>query len=133
MLSFYNLLEAHVLRVALRRDAWLARVRTGVETLRDKLPNSRHPLIDSDIFTVPGTRSIFTKTMTGEILKSLKQCGQVAFHALLNRHLRLIDIDAFGRPFQLRPFGYKHIAINHRVSGGRPVVRNTVSPRRNYR
>jgi uncharacterized protein (DUF433 family) len=123
LLSFYNLLEAHVLRVALQRKAWLRRVRTGVETLRERLPHSKHPLLELELSTASGYRSLFTTTITGAV-ENLSFGGQFEFRELLRRYLSRIDWDANG-PYQLRPFGYRHVGINHRVCGGRPVVKGT--------
>ena len=123
-LSFYNLLEAHILRVALERDAWLQRVRTAIERLREQRPSSHHPLLEAQLFTASGYRSLFTKTFDGDI-ENLSLHGQLEFRQLLTRYLSRIDVDRTGRPFQLRPFGYEHISINHSVSGGRPTVRGT--------
>ena len=123
-LSFYNLLEAHILRVALERDAWLQRIRTAVDRLREQAPDSPHPLLDAQLFTASGYRSLFTKTITGDI-ENLSLHGQLEFRQILTRYLSRIDVDKTGRPYQLRPYGYEHIAINHQVSGGRPTVRGT--------
>lgn len=122
-LSFYNLLEAHILRVSLEREAWLQRIRAGVETLRERVPASTHPLLELELSTSRGYRSIFTTTVTGEV-ENLSFGGQLEFRQFLKKYLARIDIDKTGM-YQLRPYGYSHVAINHRVSGGRPVVRGT--------
>jgi uncharacterized protein (DUF433 family) len=122
-LSFYNLLEAHVIKVAVQRDAWLHRIREGVETLRERVPNSQHPLLEHELWTASGYRDVFVKTVTGEI-ENISRGGQFEFRKLLSRYLSRIDKDKSGL-YQLRPYGFQHIAINHRVSGGRPVVKGT--------
>jgi len=122
-LSFYNLLEAHVLRVATSRDAWLQRVRLAVETLRARAPHSQHPLLESDLFTASGYRSLFAQTVSGDV-ENLSRSGQLEFRHLLKRYLSRIDRDATGF-FQLRPYHFAHVALNHRVSGGRPVILGT--------
>jgi uncharacterized protein (DUF433 family) len=122
-LSFYNLLEAHVVKVAIAREAWLHRIRHGVERLRERMPQSRHPLLEQELWTAGGYRDIFVKTVTGQI-ENLSRGGQFEFRQLLSRYLSRIDFDASG-PYQLRPYSFRHIAINHRVSGGRPVVKGT--------
>lgn len=122
-LSFYNLLEAHVLRIALERDTWLQRVRLAVETLRERAPNEPHPLLARELFTASGYRNVFAKTMTGGI-EDLTFSGQMVFRQMLSRYLSRIEFDNTG-PFQLRPYGFQHVIVNHRVSGGRPVVRGT--------
>ncbi|HEY3383904.1 MAG TPA: DUF433 domain-containing protein [Vicinamibacterales bacterium] len=122
-LSFYNLLEVHILKVALQREAWLQRIRAAVEKLRLSAPGSAHPLLERDLFTASGYRSLFATTVTGDI-ENLSSGGQLEFRQFLKRYLDRIDYDTYG-PYQLRPFGCQHIAINHRVSGGRPVVKGT--------
>jgi uncharacterized protein (DUF433 family) len=122
-LSFYNLLEAHVLMVVLKRNAWLRRVRKGIDTLRERAPQLPHPLLSRELRTASGYRDLFVKTVTGEI-ENVSQSGQLEFRDLLSRHLKRIDFDQHG-PFRLRPYKYQHVAIDHRVSGGRPVVLGT--------
>lgn len=123
LLSFFNLLEAHVVKLALERDAWLQRIRFAVDRLRERMPNSRHPLLEHELWTASGYRDIFVKTVTGEI-ENISKGGQLEFRQLLSRYLSRIDSDATG-PYQLRPYRFQHVAINHRVSGGRPVVKGT--------
>ena len=121
-LSFYNLLEAHILRVATERRVKLPRVRLTVEKLRERAPQSSHPLLEHELFTGGPLRSLLIKTLTG--LEDVGHGGQFAFRPFLSRFLKRIDFDQTG-PYRLRPYNYRHIAIDHRVSGGRPVVLNT--------
>jgi uncharacterized protein (DUF433 family) len=123
LLSFYNLLEAHVVKVAIERDAWLQRIRAGVERLRERAPESRHPLLEHELWTAGGYRDVFVKTVAGEI-ENISRGGQLEFRKLLSRYLSRIDKDESGL-YQLRPYGFQHIALNHRVSGGRPSVKGT--------
>jgi uncharacterized protein (DUF433 family) len=123
LLSFYNLLEAHVVKIAIERDTWLHRVRYGVERLRERAPNSRHPLLEHELWTASGYRDIFVKTVAGDI-ENISRGGQFEFRKLLSRYLSRIDKDDTGL-YQLRPYGFQHIALNHRVSGGRPAVKGT--------
>jgi uncharacterized protein (DUF433 family) len=122
-LSFYNLLEAHVLRVVTKRTTWLRRVRLGVEQLRREAPEDPHPLLNRDLRTASGYRNLYIRTVTGAV-ENLSFGGQYEFRQLLANHLRRIESDASG-PYRLRPYHYQHVAIDHRVSGGRPVVRGT--------
>lgn len=122
-ISFYNLLEAHVVKLAIEREAWLHRIRHAVEKLRERAPHSHHPLLEHELWTASGYRDIFVKTMTGEI-ENLSRGGQFEFRQLLSKYLSRIDFDNTG-PYQLRPYQFRHIALNHRVSGGRPVVKGT--------
>jgi uncharacterized protein (DUF433 family) len=123
-LSFYNLSEAHIVRVALERDAWLHRIRSGVERLREKHPDSKHPLLEVELSTASGYRDLFVAEVAGDI-ENISLGGQLAFRQVLKRYLSRIDRDSSGRPIQLRPYRFRHVAINHRVSGGRPVIAGT--------
>lgn len=127
-LSFYNLLEAHVLKVVLRRKAWLRRVRPAVERLRERAPTSEHPLLSRELRTAGGYRDIFIVSLTGEIENASKGTGQLELRALLKAHLRQIDFDAAGTPYRLRPLNFQHIGLDHRVLGGRPAVLGTRVP-----
>lgn len=123
-LSFYNLMEAHILRAITNRDVPLVRLRKAVNTLRDLLGDSRHPLLEHDFHTAKKYRSVFIREASGEIV-NLAFGGQYELRKFLERHLQRIDRDAQGRPFRLRPLSTRHIVIDHRVSGGRPVVLGT--------
>lgn len=123
-LSFYNLSEAHIVRIALQRKAWLQRVRAGVERLRDKYPNSKHPLLEEELRTASGYRDLFVTTVAGDV-ENISRGGQLEFRGLLKKFLSRIDLDSKGRPIQLRPYHFSHVVINHRVSGGRPVIAGT--------
>lgn len=122
-LSFYNLLEAHVLRIALNRKTWLRRVREAVERLREQHPTAQHPLLEKDLFTSTGYRSLFAKTLTGSV-ENLSFHGQLEFKQFFRNHLSRIDWDETGA-YQLRPHRFQHVTINHKVSGGRPTVKGT--------
>lgn len=121
-LSFYNLVEAHILRVAIARNVTLANIRAAVEVLRERHPNHPHPLIKDSRYTA-GTRSLFAMTLAGEI-ENLSKGGQLAFLTMHKKHLSRIDWDASG-PYQVRPLRYTRIALNYRVSGGSPVIVGT--------
>jgi uncharacterized protein (DUF433 family) len=122
-LSFYNLLEAHVLLVAVERDVKLERLRVMVDKLRERAPDDPHPLLSHELFTGGPFRSVFLKTFAGEV-EDLGHGGQFAFSQLVTRFLKRIDFDNSG-PYRLRPYKFRHIALDHRVSGGLPVVLNT--------
>lgn len=125
-LSFFNLIEAHILRVATERDVPLNRLRRVVETIRERLPQSAHPLLDMNgLFSAHriGLRSLYATTLAGQV-EDLGHGGQLVFARLIRQYLSRIDVDASG-PFRLRPFNFQHVALDHRLSGGRPVVLNT--------
>lgn len=121
-LSFYNIVEAHILRVAIARKVTLANLRKAVDVLRERHPGHPHPLIKDSRYTA-GTRSLFGMTLAGEI-EDLSKGGQLAFLTMYKKHLSRIDWDATG-PYQVRPLRYTRIALNYRVSGGSPVIVGT--------
>lgn len=122
-LSFYNLMEAHVLRATIERNVPLIRIRRAVETIRERM-DSPHPLLDHDFMTARHYRSLFMKEVNGEIM-NLSFNGQYEMKKFIERYLQRIERDAAGRPISLRPISTRHIIIDHRVSGGRPVVLGT--------
>ncbi len=123
-LSFYNLMEAHVLRVATERNVPLRRIRTAVDNLRDRKPNEPHPLLSEELFTGGPLRSLFIRSLNGDV-NDIGNGGQMAFRQLVTRFLTRIDRDEFGNPYQLRPYGFQHVAIHYRVAGGAPVIKGT--------
>jgi uncharacterized protein (DUF433 family) len=125
-LSFYNLLEAHVLRVAIERKVLLPKLRQTVELLRERMPGVAHPLLEHHgIATAQrgGFHSLFSETLGGQI-EDLGHHGQLVFDRLIRKYLSRIDEDASG-PVRFRPMNFQHVALDHRVAGGRPVVLDT--------
>ncbi len=90
LLSFLNLVEAHVLD-AIRREhgVSLPKVRTALNYLKKRLP-SQHPLADQK-FETDGS-SLFIEKY-GQLI-NLSQEGQLAVRSMLAAHLRRIERDA---------------------------------------
>lgn len=126
VLSFWDLVEAHVLR-ALRTDhgvpvkALRAALRYAeTELTIDKL------LLREDLLTQAGHVLL---ERYGQLI-DLSASGQLAMRRVLEAHLRRVEWDADRLPFRLFPFVYpdgaeseRAIAIDPRVAFGRPVVR----------
>jgi uncharacterized protein (DUF433 family) len=125
MLSFWNLVEAHVLRAlrtehgvsvpALRKAIRYAENELGIERL----------LLSSDLKTEAGR--LFLERY-GELI-DLSSSGQLAMKRMLEAHLRRVEWDPARLPVRLYPFlagaethGDRAIAIDPRVAFGRPVV-----------
>jgi uncharacterized protein (DUF433 family) len=131
-LSFFNLVEAHVLD-ALRREhkISLQKVRNALSYLARKMPTP-HPLADP-AFTTNGL-SLFLDRY-GELI-NLSREGQLGMRSVLEAHLKRIDRDpAGGMPLRLFPFTRrktadepKMIVIDPRVAFGRPVIVGTGIP-----
>jgi uncharacterized protein (DUF433 family) len=128
LLSFFNLVEAHVLN-ALRRkhQVSLAKVRAALDYLRKRFP-SRHPLADRE-FETDGS-DIFLQRY-GQLI-NLSADGQLAMREMLQTYLHRIERDASGRAAKLylftgapKPEAMKVVVVDPRVSFGRPVLAGT--------
>lgn len=128
LLSFINLVEAHVLD-AIRRDhkISLQKVRRALEYLAEHLPSS-HPLADQR-FATDGLYLFVEKY--GELI-NITQQGQLAIRKLIEAHLLRIEHDPKGVPVRLYPFTRKRdaqeprvVVIDPYISFGRPVLAGT--------
>lgn len=128
LLSFMNLVEAHVLD-AIRRvhKIRLAKVRKALDYLQSKFP-SNHPLADQR-FETDGL-DLFVQRY-GQLI-NISQAGQLAIQKLMRAHLRRIERDMRGLPIRFYPFTRKRepdepksIAIDPYLSFGRPVLAGT--------
>ena len=126
-LSFFNLVEAHIL-LSTRRDKriTMGRIRSALDYVRQKFP-SPHPLIDQK-FRTDG-KYLFIKMIerqdAADRLINASAGGQEAFGVILESYLERIEVDKPGLPIKLYPMGTKQIEIDPEVSSGRPTVKNT--------
>lgn len=125
MLSFWNLVEAHVLR-ALRTDHGVS-----LPAVRTSLRYAEHELGIDRLLLSPEL-----KTNAGRLfldrygaLTDLTASGQLAMRKLFESHLRRVEWDAKQFPVRLFPFvagvgneGTPTIAIEAGIAFGRPVV-----------
>jgi len=131
LLSFVNLVEAHVLEAIRRRhDVPLSQVRSAIQYLRKQFA-ARHPLADQRIET--DGCDLFVRKL-GALINITRE-GQLAMQELLEAHLRRIEWDASGFAARLYPFTRKRenheprvVVIDPRVSFGRPVLAGTGIP-----
>jgi uncharacterized protein (DUF433 family) len=128
LLSFINLVEAHVLR-AIRRDHKIAlpKVREALVYLATQLP-SKHPLVEQE-FETDGL-DLFT-TYYGQLI-NITKAGQLTMRQAIQVYLRRIERDPNGIPIRLYPFTrsepietVRTIVIDPYVSFGRPVLAGT--------
>jgi uncharacterized protein (DUF433 family) len=128
MLSFVNLIEAHVLD-AIRREYGvpLREVRKAIEFLKREL-KSTHPLIEQKIET--DGKDLFIRSL-GRLIAASKG-GQLAMPEMVNAYLRRIEWDERGLASRLYPFTRKRqldepkvVVIDPRISFGRPVLSGT--------
>jgi uncharacterized protein (DUF433 family) len=128
MLSFVNLIEAHVLDSIRRQfQVGLPEVRVAVKYLRNEF-RSPHPLADHRIET--DGRDLFVRSL-GKLI-TVSRGGQLAMPELIDAYLRRIERDPQGLAIRLYPFTRKRtpneprlIVIDPRVSFGRPVLVGT--------
>jgi uncharacterized protein (DUF433 family) len=125
LLSFSNLIEAHVLR-ALRTEHGVS-----VKALRSALGYAERELGIDRLLLRPELRTkagnVFLDRY-GELIE-LSASGQLAMRALLAEHLRRVDWDSSRFPVRLYPFlsavapsAERPIVIDPRIAFGRPVV-----------
>lgn len=131
LLSFLNLVEAHVLD-AIRREHGipLGKVRIALGYLSRRYP-SDHPLATQE-FETDGLDLFIEKF--GQLI-NISQAGQLAMREILEAHLRRIERDSAGFPCRLYPFTRKGrldepraVVIDPSVSFGRPVLTGTGIP-----
>lgn len=136
LLSFFNLLEAHVVR-SLRCDHALhmQKIRDAIE-MRRALYDTPHPLLDRRLETA-GLR-IFLQEI--DHLVDLSHHGQIAIEEVFRAHLRRIEYDDAGLAAQFFPFRQRALAqlakadpprvivVNPHIAFGRPVLVGTRIP-----
>jgi uncharacterized protein (DUF433 family) len=128
LLSFFNLVEAHVLNALRRRHRIaLAKVRIALDYLKTHFP-SAHPLTDRE-FETDGS-DLFLQRY-GQLI-NLSQEGQLAMRSVIAEHLRRVERDASGRAAKLYLFtgsprseAAKVVVVDPHVSFGRPVLVGT--------
>jgi uncharacterized protein (DUF433 family) len=125
LLSFSNLIEAHVLR-SLRTEHGVP-----VKALRDALAYAENALGIDRLLLRPELRAdagrIFLERY-GQLVE-LSASGQLAMRLLFDEHLKRVEWDSSKSPVRLYPFVYapapseeRPIVIDPRIAFGRPVV-----------
>lgn len=128
LLSFTNLVEAHVLKAIRRQHGVpMQKVRPALKYLEKKLKVA-HPLAHQQLLT-DGV-SLFAERF-GQLVNLSKE-GQLAVRELLEAHLRRIEHDARGLALRLFPFSRgeslqapRIVVVDPRISFGRPVIDGT--------
>jgi uncharacterized protein (DUF433 family)/DNA-binding transcriptional MerR regulator len=119
LLSFYNLVEAHVLRSTTEQGVPLKNVRRALDYVHDAIPG-RHPLLTHD-FEVSG-KEVFIRHLGNTI--NATQYGQIAMREILDKYLKLIARDGHGLPIRVFPINSKRLAIDPMFSSGKPIVKD---------
>lgn len=127
LLSFVNLVEAHVLdAIRYKHNIPLINVRDAIKHLRDKY-DSAHPLAEYS-FQQDGV-DLFTE-IAGDILNVSKQ-GQLAMREVVTAYLKRIERNPQGAAIALYPYLKRHpqhveeaklVLIDPRISFGKPIL-----------
>jgi len=126
LLSFYNLVELHLLGVIRREhNVGLPAVRSAIDFLEKKLNLHKHPLIRKEMQT--DGAHLFIDHL-GELI-NISLDGQRVMRELLDAALKRIERDDSGLPRKLYPFTRSnmldsptYVVIDPMLSGGRPVL-----------
>ena len=130
LLSFYNLVEAHILDAARRRNIPTRRLRIAVEWAYETLPGP-HPLVTND-FALAGRR-IFVEKLQGKTVEA-SRFGQIVsknMAPLLKKFLKTIMRDPDDdTPIEINTIRktstrVSPLSINPKICSGRPVVKGT--------
>ncbi len=119
LLSFYNLVEAHMLRSTTERGVPLRNVRRALDYIREAIPGG-HPLLVHD-FEVSG-KEVFIQHL-GDTVNATRY-GQLAMRKILDRYLKRVERDARGLPLRVFPINSKRLVIDPQFSSGKPIVKD---------
>lgn len=125
MLSFWNLIEAHVLR-SLRTDHGVS-----IKALRDAVAYAEKTLKVESLLRSKELRTDAGRVFLdryGELI-DLSASGQLAMRRIFDEHLKRVEWDEWQFPVRLYPFvssemqsSERPIAIDAKIAFGRPVV-----------
>jgi uncharacterized protein (DUF433 family) len=120
LLSFYNLVEAHILRFTTeRRGVPLENVRKALDYVHEKIPG-KHPLITHKFETLG--KDLFIEYL-GKTINATAY-GQQAMREILDKYLSLVPRDVHGLPMRIFPVYSRRLAIDPLFSSGKPIVKD---------
>jgi uncharacterized protein (DUF433 family) len=128
LLSFVNLIEAHVLRgLRTKHEFTMHHVRKALKELGRHQPPA-HPLAFEDFLT--DSADLFIERF-GRLI-NLNRAGQIAMRETFIAHLKRIERAGIDGPVRFFPFirsedvrGSRTVTISPRVAFGRPVIAGT--------
>lgn len=133
LLSFYDLVEAHILRVSVEFDVPLRQVKRGLRYLKEQYPDQSRPLLGFDFYTEG--KHLLVGGMLGsrkkdkEALVNASRQGQLEMVPVLEDLLTLIGRDKNHMPDTLFPKrGNRIVSITSGIVSGRPVIEGTRIP-----
>jgi uncharacterized protein (DUF433 family) len=120
LLSFYNLVEAHILRFTTeKRGVPFKNVRDALDYVNKTIPGE-HPLLTHEFET--SGKDLFLRHL-GQTINATAQ-GQHVMRGILEKYLALIPRDGAGLPIRVFPINSKRLAIDPLFSSGKPIVRD---------
>jgi uncharacterized protein (DUF433 family) len=141
-LSFYDLVEAHILRAAVDKNVPLGQLRRGLKYLREKHPENPRPLL-TYTFKTDGKHLLVggmlgSKAKDREALVNASIHGQLEMTTVLDvrsllesfdEYFNLVGRDRLKNPDTIFPKGgNKIVSITSGVYSGRPVIEGTRIP-----
>ncbi len=128
LLSFTNLVEAHVLdAIRYHHDVPLKNIRSAANYLRER-SNSRHPLAEH-WFQLKGLDLLIED---GDLMVNATRQGQLEMKDIIRAYLKRVDRDPTGAALRLYPYLQHHpkalqhepkiVLIDPRISFGKPVL-----------
>lgn len=146
-LSFYDLVEAHILRAAVEQHVPLKQLKRGLAYLRKKHPLNPRPLLTYDFLTegkyllVGGM--LGSKEKDQDALVNASMLGQLELTGVIREHLSLLlraiddslnliqrDPDSNLPNTLFPPNGHHIVSITPGVVSGRPAIEGTRIPTR---
>ena len=120
LLSFYNLVEAHILRFTTeKRNVPFRNVRKALDYIQKQIPG-KHPLLTHDFAT--SGKELFVRHL-GETINATAH-GQRVMREILDKYLDRIPRDIRRMPVRIFPINTRRLAIDPLFSSGKPIVRD---------
>lgn len=138
LLSFANLLEAHLLESTRKTSITLPDVRYAIKIIQQEDPTERHPLLTGKFYK-HGKR-LFVQSLQEKIAASRPQQGQRPLGGIIDDIVEQIgkDLDFYldrirrdengENPFEVVPVrrnSNRVVAVNFQIAGGHPVINGT--------
>jgi uncharacterized protein (DUF433 family) len=132
-LSFFDLVEAHILRAAIDKNIPLKHIKRGLAYVRESYPQYQRPLLSLD-FRSDGKYLLVggmlgSKEKDREALVNASHHGQLEITGVIEEYLELIGWDSEGHPDTIFPKrGQRLVSISSGIVSGRPAIEGTRIP-----
>jgi uncharacterized protein (DUF433 family) len=132
-LSFFDLVEAHILRSAIEKNIPLQQIKRGLTFVRDSYPQHPRPLLTLD-FRSDGKYLLIggmlgSKEKDREAMVNASRHGQLEITPVIEEYLQLLGWDTSGTPDTIFPkTGGRVVSITSGIISGRPAIEGTRIP-----